>query len=241
ARLYGEAQQATRARDEMLAVVSHDLRNPLHAVLIASALLEEFPESQAWAERDRKQVEIIRRAADQMTRLIQDLVEVISLEAGPPPLQRAPLDAAGVVNGVVDMLLPIAEEKGVRLETEVAPELPALQADQGRLLQVFSNLVGNAVRFTPEGGTVRLAAERSERHVRFSVSDTGPGIPREHLPRLFDRFWQAQRGTGKGLGLGLAIAKGIVEAHGGRIRAESAPGEGTTFHFTLPAAAGEDG
>jgi PAS domain S-box-containing protein len=235
ARLYEETRQAIRARDEILAVVSHDLRSPLHAVLIASTLLEEFPESAAWSDRDRKQVEIIRRAADQMTRLIQDLVEVISLESGPPPLQRAPLDAAGVVNGVVDMLRPIAEERRVRLEAEVAPGLPALQADRGRLLQVFSNLVGNAVRFTPEGGTVRLAAERSDGHVRFSVADTGPGIPPEHLPRLFDRFWQAQRGAGKGLGLGLAIAKGIVEAHGGRIWVESRPGEGATFRFTLPA------
>jgi PAS domain S-box-containing protein len=234
ARLYEEMRQAMHARDEMLAVVSHDLRNPLHAVLIAASFLEEFPDTSAWSERDRRQVEVIRRSAEQMARLIQDLVEVISLESGPLPLERSPLDVAGVLDGVTSTFLPIAERKRVHLVAEAASGLPPVLADRGRLLQVFSNLVGNAVRFTPEGSVVALKAEREGPQVRFSVADTGPGIAPEHLPHLFDRFWQAKRGAGKGLGLGLAIAKGIVEAHGGRIWVESRVGAGSTFLFTLP-------
>jgi signal transduction histidine kinase len=110
-----------------------------------------------------------------------------------------------------------------------------VEADRGRLLQVFSNLVGNAIKFTPSGGTVTLRAAPADGAVHFSISDDGPGMPPEHLAHVFDRFWRARKGERGGLGLGLAIARGIVEAHGGRIWAESREGEGSTFHFTVPA------
>ncbi len=234
ARLYEESKQAARDRDEVLAVVSHDLRNPLHAVLLAATVLDEFGDPEARTPRDRQQIQVIRRSAEQMTSLIQDLVEVISLESKQASLHRARLEVPQLVGNVLDMFAPIAAARQVALVAEVPPGLPALDVDRGRVLQVFSNVVGNAVKFTPQGGRVTLRAAAEEGRVRFSVSDTGPGITPEHLPRLFDRFWQARQGQGKGMGLGLAIARGLVEAHGGRIWAESRLGEGTTFSFTLP-------
>ena len=129
-----------------------------------------------------------------------------------------------------------AAAKSLTLGLSAAKDLAAVSADRDRLLQVLSNLIGNAVKFTPEGGTVEVRVEPEEGAVHFSVSDTGPGISPENLPRLFQPFWQAQRGSLDGAGLGLMIARGIVEAHGGAIQAESTPGHGSTFSFTIPAA-----
>jgi PAS domain S-box-containing protein len=237
ARLYERARQAVRARDEVVAVVSHDLRNPLNAVLIASTMLTEYGDPERLGERDHKQLEIIRRSAEQMTALTQDLLEVSSLESGSVEMSPRPCGCATLLGAADEMFRPVAEEQGVALVVEPADnELPAVQADYGRVLQVYGNLVGNAIKFTPPGGRVTLGAERAADYVRFWVSDTGPGIEREHLPRLFDRFWQARRGGKAGAGLGLAIAKSIVEGHRGQIWVESTPGEGSTFHFTLPVA-----
>ena len=238
ARLYDQAIKAVQARDEVVAVVSHDLRNPLNAVLIASTVLAEYGDVARLSERDRKQVEVIRRSAEQMTALTQDLLEVSSLESGSVQMNPRPCAPATLVGAAEEMFRPVAEDEGIVLACEVARELPAAEADYGRVLQVFGNLVGNALKFTPAGGTVEVGAERAVDYVRFWVRDSGPGIEREHLPRLFDRFWQARRGGRAGAGLGLAIAKTIVEAHGGQIWAESTPGEGSTFHFTLPVASG---
>ncbi|HEX2208883.1 MAG TPA: ATP-binding protein [Longimicrobium sp.] len=236
ARLYDQARQAVRARDEVVAVVSHDLRNPLNAVLIASTVLAEYGGVERLNERDRKQVEVIRRSVEQMTALVQDLLEVSSLESGSVEMNPRPCAPSVLVCAAEEMFRPVAEEKGVVLTAGDAVDIPPAQADYGRMLQVFGNLVGNAIKFTPAGGRVEVGAERAVDYVRFWVRDTGPGIEREHLPRLFDRFWQARRGGKAGAGLGLAIARSIVEAHGGQIWAESTPGEGSTFHFTLPIA-----
>ena len=234
ARLYDRARQAVRARDEVVAVVSHDLRNPLNAVLIASTILAEYGDVARLSERDRKQIEVIRRSAEQMTALTQDLLEVSSLESGTVTMNPRPCAPSVLVCAAEEMFRPVAEEKGVTLTVGDAADVPPAQADYGRLLQVFGNLVANAIKFTPSGGRVEVGAERAVDYVRFWVRDTGPGIEREHLPRLFDRFWQARRGGKAGAGLGLAIAKSIIEAHGGQIWAESEPGQGSTFHFTLP-------
>jgi PAS domain S-box-containing protein len=238
ARLYEQARQAVRARDEVVAVVSHDLRNPLNAVLIASTILAEYGDVGRLSERDRKQLEVIRRSAEQMTALTQDLLEVSSLESGSVAMNPRPCVPSVLICAAEDMFRPIAEEKGVTLTVDDAADVPPAQADYGRMLQVFGNLVANAIKFTPAGGRVEVGAERAVDYVRFWVRDTGPGIEREHLPRLFDRFWQARRGGKAGAGLGLAIAKSIIEAHGGQIWAESEPGEGSTFHFTLPMSPG---
>jgi PAS domain S-box-containing protein len=238
ARLYEQARQAVRARDEVVAVVSHDLRNPINAVLLASTVLSDVGDPERLDPRDRKQIEIIRRAAEQMTSLTRDLLEVSALESGTVTVAPRACAPATLLSAA-EMFVPEAEEKGLALRTTVPEELPRVSADYGRVLQVMGNLVGNAVKFTPPGGEVEVGAARAAEYVRFWVRDTGPGIEREHLPRLFDRFWQARRSGYGGAGLGLAIVRGIVEAHGGQVWAESEPGAGSTFHFTLRIAAAE--
>jgi PAS domain S-box-containing protein len=243
-RLVGEAQEAVRAREDLLAIVSHDLRNPLGVVLASTALLLKANLPPDKQERARRQVEAIQRAGNRMNRLIRDLLDFASIQAGRLSVSLRPQDVATMVNEVLEVTEPIAAPKGLRLVAEVAPGL-AIRCDHDRIIQLFSNLVGNAVKFTPEGGTitVRAAPAPDEQVVRFSVSDTGPGIPADELPHVFDRYYQAQRKNREGIGLGLSIARGIVEAHGGRIWVESheaepgkeaEPGTGSTFFFTLP-------
>jgi PAS domain S-box-containing protein len=235
ARLYKQSQQATRARDEVLAVVSHDLRNPLNVISLgATYLLKHLPQGEETASW-RKQGELIRRSADRAVRLIQDLLDVAKVESGRLSLEREAVAVGGLLDEAIELHRPLAEAHGLRLEREEEPGLPAVWVDRVRVLQVFSNLIGNAVRFTPEGGRVTVRARREGARVAFHVSDTGKGIAPEHLPRLFDRYWQVQRSV-EGAGLGLPIAKGLVEAHGGHIQVESAPGQGSTFSFTLPVA-----
>jgi len=234
ARLFHEAQQATRARDDVLAVVAHDLRNPLNTVTMAVALmLETTPVEHT---QERRQVEIVRRAADRMNRMIQDLLDVRRIESDRLGVDLKPESPASIVNDTVDMLRPLASGSTIRLEADIAEDLPPVAADAARIQQVLSNLVGNAVKFTPRDGRVTVCAERIDGEVRFGVIDTGPGIPPEQLPHIFGRFWQARPSDRRGIGLGLAIAKGIVEAHGGRIWVESHVGLGSTFYFTLPTA-----
>jgi signal transduction histidine kinase len=168
-----------------------------------------------------------------MNRLIQDLLDVAKIEAGRLGVDPRPVEVPPLVAEAFDMLRPIASEKSIRLDVAVADDLPTIAADAGRVLQVLSNLVGNAIKFTPAEGRVTIRAERVAGTVGFCVADTGPGIPPEQLPHIFGRFWQADRSDRRGIGLGLAIAKGIVEAHGGRISVESRVGEGTSFYFTL--------
>ncbi|MFY0563082.1 PAS domain S-box protein [Archangium lansingense] len=233
ARLYKDSQQATHARDEVLAVVSHDLRNPLNVISLgATYLLKHLPtgaEAASW----RKHAELMRRSADQAVRLIQDLLEVAKLESGRLTLERQAQDVCRLVDDVIELHRPLAEVRRVRLERELEEGLPLVQADRSRVMQVFSNLIGNALRYTPEEGRITVRARREGAFVRFFVSDTGKGIAPEHLSHLFERYWQP-KGTREGAGLGLPIAKGIIEAHGGDIAVESELGRGSTFSFTLP-------
>ncbi len=236
ARLFHEAQQATRARDDVLAVVAHDLRNPLNTVTMAvSLMLETTPPERV---QERRQAEIVRRAADRMNRMIQDLLDVKRMESGRLTIDSRPEQPDVLINDTVDMLRPLAAGSIIRMETNIEDNLPPVIADAARIQQVLSNLVGNAVKFTPRAGTISVCAERGDGEVRFSVIDTGPGIPAEQLPHIFGRFWQAKTSDRRGIGLGLAIAKGIVEAHNGRIWVESSVGLGSTFYFTLPTANG---
>ena len=234
ARLFHEAQQATRARDDVLAVVAHDLRNPLNTVSMAvSLMLESTPPERV---QERRQVEIVRRAADRMNRMIQDLLDVKRMESGRLSIDLNLESPAALVNDTIDMLRPLAAGSTIRLETSIDDDLPPVLADASRIQQVLSNLVGNAVKFTPHSGRITVCAEQLENEVRFGVIDTGAGIPAEQLPHIFGRFWQARSSDRRGIGLGLAIAKGIVEAHNGRIWVESHVGLGSTFYFTLPSA-----
>ena len=236
ARLFLQARQATRARDEMLAVVAHDLRNPLNTIsMAADMLVETAPAPQ------RRQADIVRRSAERMNRLIQDLLEVTRMETGGLSVERHPEQVGTLLNEARNMLQPLASAQGISLDVDTAADAaPPALIDSSRILQVLSNLVGNAIKFTPQGGQIRVRAEPRGSDLLFSVADTGPGIPHEQVPHIFSRFWQASRGDRRGIGLGLAIAKGIVDAHEGTIWVESRPGDGSTFFFTVPlAGAGE--
>ena len=223
---------ALRSRDEVLAVVAHDLRNPVHTILMAAAVAE-LPTIAA-AERD-KQLGVIRRTARAMDRLIRDLLDVTQIEMGQLAIHRQPLNVGAVIDETIAIFAPRAAAAGLKLIGEPGPALPEINADRERITQVLNNLVGNALKYTPEGGAVTIRARAKEGAVEIAVADTGSGIPAEQLKDIFRRYWQADRGSHRGVGLGLAIVKGIIDAHGGAIGVESTPGAGTTFHFTLPA------
>ena len=238
ARLYREAKAATRARDDMIGIVSHDLRNPLHTITLSSDfLLEMAPEGEV-PQTLRKQLEVIRRAAKTANKLIADLLDVTRIEAGRLVVKPRPITAVAVLAEVAEDFMPLAAEKEVELQIVYPPADLCAIADRDRLRQVFSNLVGNALKFTPSGGRITISAAQVGEGVRFAVADTGQGISPEQLARVFDRFWQASRTDGRGVGLGLSIAKGIVEAHGGQMSVSSEPGKGSTFEFTVPARRG---
>jgi PAS domain S-box-containing protein len=239
ARLYEEAQAAIRTRDDVLAVVSHDLGNPLSAIRIgATVLLKQLP-TDARYESAHKQVENIRSSVLQMERLIRDLLQVKQIEAGYLTLEKEKVSVKSLLGEAVEMLAPLAAAKEQTLRQVIDSDHAYIHADRERLLQVLSNLVGNAVKFTPESGQVIIGAETHEESVLFWVTDTGPGIPEEHVAHVFDRFWQARRTGRHGIGLGLAIVKGIVEAHKGKVWVESEIGQGSTFRFALPKAAAD--
>jgi len=230
-RLFEEARAAVRARDEMLAIVSHDLRNPLNTIRMGTTLLLEHEDRRAG---NIHALEMIERAVGRMDRLIEDLLDVSQLERGTMTLRQSEVHPREVAEEACQLLARTAEEKSVTLERELPDELPPIHADPERILQVLTNLLGNAIKFTPEGGRITLLAEPEDALLRVTISDTGRGISPDELPHLFDRFWQGSSSGAVGAGLGLAISKGIVEAHGGRIWVESEPGEGSAFHFTVP-------
>ena len=238
ARLYLESQQAVRAREEVLAIVSHDLRNPLNAVTLGASLLKM---SEALLPEDREQLDIIDISAKRMSRLIADLLDVTRLEGGKQlPIEPERIEVEALFHETSELFKAQAAASEITLQFHCEERVPPVYADRHRVLQVLSNLIGNSMKFTPSGGMITLRAEPRKAHVLFTVADTGPGIPKEHQQEIFNPYWQAKRAERLGAGLGLPIAKGIVEAHGGSIWVESEPGNGTRFHFTLRIAA-EDG
>jgi signal transduction histidine kinase len=227
------AEQAKNLRDEVLAIVAHDLRNPLHTILASSAAMLELPLS---AEDRTRQREVIRRSANTMNILISDLLDVASIELGNLSIGREEFAIREVLEHTVETFYQRARERGITVDDDLSAVLPSVVGDSGRLAQVLSNLLANALKFTPEGGRIRLGTRYTDGEVEIAVENSGAGIAPESLPHVFDRFWRADRTGPAGAGLGLAIAKGIVEAHGGRIWVESTPGETTTFRFTVPVA-----
>jgi signal transduction histidine kinase len=236
ARLFRAAQDATRARDDLVAIVSHDLRNPIHTIHMAASFLLDIAPTNDRRLQARRQLEVIQRSATRANRLIQDLLDVARIQAGGLAVDPIPVDVKSLVQEAVDSATPLASAAHLKVECEVADQTPRVSSDRERVLQVFANLIGNAIKFTPKGGEIRILASLEDSNIRFIVADTGPGIPPEHLNHVFDRYWQAKSTAKLGTGLGLSIAKGIVEAHGGRIWVESPPASGAQFNFTLPAA-----
>ena len=233
------AEAAVRTRDAVVSIVSHDLRNPLMAISGSADLLLELMRNAEGRDVERAQIGTLKSAADGMHRLIRDLLDVTRLDNGPLPIHSSRLSIVEVVEEVMGMFQMVVRARRLTLHHQVADGVPAIRGDRDRLAQAISNLLANAVKFTPEGGRVSLAVDVHPNGVRVCVSDTGPGIPPEHIPHLFDRFWQASRNDRRGLGLGLSIVKAIVDAHGGSVHVDSAAGKGSTFCILLPVADGK--
>ncbi len=230
-----ENARLIQARDEVFSIVAHDLRNPIHAGQFAAAVLrQQLPEE--GAERARKSVETIVRSSARAIRLIQDLLDVARIEAGHLSIEQDRVPPNRMVLEAAESQQILASASSVELGLDVPAALPDVWADRDRLLQVFENFIGNALKFTAPGGRITLGAAAQEKVVLFWVADTGAGIDAESLPHLFERIYQARKTDRRGAGLGLPIAKGIVEAHGGRIWAETTLGRGSMFYFTIPVA-----
>lgn len=227
----GEAERASRARDDVLAIVAHDLRNPIHTItLCTEALLGQT------AENDPRQrsIGVMKRCAKTTERLIADLLDVARIEAGTLRVRKEPVELQALITDTLEQFEVAGLARKVAIRSEMQPGIPVVIGDRERLMQVLSNLLGNALKFTPERRTITVQATMAGDAVYISVEDAGSGIAEADLPHIFDRYWQASRQGSAGAGLGLAICKGIVEAHGGRIWATSTVGRGTMVSFTLP-------
>lgn len=229
ARLYRALEQAIRARDDVLGIVAHDLRSPLGAIQMAARAL-----AVAGDGKERRSIEVIERASGRMSSLIDDLLDIARMEAGQLRLRRRRYDARELIEETVLGARPLADAAGVSVGLRCPERAVTLHADWLRCMQILTNLLSNALKFTPRGGHVEVRLEEERDHALICVRDTGPGIPREAQKHLFEPFWQRRRSTGEGAGLGLAIARGLVLAHGGEIGVQSEPGQGSTFWFRLP-------
>jgi signal transduction histidine kinase len=225
------------AHHEVLGVVSHELRAPLAVISMCARAIEAQAQQQAHLDEAqvRQAMRTIQESAGLMERMIQDLLDVATIHAGKFSLERRPQDVVVILMRAAELFDALAAERSIRLVTDVPDHLPPVSVDAERILQVLANLLGNAIKFTEAGGEVAVRARATPSEVVLSVVDTGPGMPPEHVPHIFDRFWRAREAErASGAGLGLAIAKEIVEAHDGRIWVDSVPGQGSVFHFTLP-------
>lgn len=239
--LLTKAQRETRLREDLMMVMSHDLKNPLSSILMSAALTRKFADEE---QPQTYRLSLIKRqcrgviyAGERMLRIVENHLDVAKIESGSLVLQRQNMDVRELVKQAVDLIAPLASAKSIQITVE-SPDMPlTISCDRERVLQIFSNLLGNAIKFSPEGGSVVLGVRPDRENVLFSVADRGIGISESAMPRVFDRFWQATASGRAGTGLGLAIAKGIVQAHGGAIWVASQVGRGSTFYFTLPIAA----
>ncbi len=236
---YQDTLRVKQANDALLAVVAHDLRNPLGAVLASADMLERIGAREGRPPREQKAVRTIVRAAERMERLTRDLLDFARMQGGRLAVERKLVDAQSLLVEALESHEALAQAKKLHLTHAVEDDM-TVRCDRDRVVQVLSNLVANATEYTSEGGSIRLFARCVDGEALFSVSDTGSGIPKAEIPHAFDRRWRGEKSSSDGLGLGLFIAKNLVEAHGGRIWLESEVGVGTTFYFTLPLACGAE-
>lgn len=235
ARQVRREQEAVRARDELVAVVSHDLRNPMTVISMLCGMMQKAFSSDGphTSRRISTAIDTMQQAAGRMNTLLEDLLDTSKIDAGRYTIAPQKLDVAQMFEEAQSLLAPLALDKDISISFEADPDL-SIHADPERLFQVLSNLVGNAIKFTPRLGTVDVYAKSVGDEIVFTVRDSGEGIPKDHLPHVFDRYWTVKEGNPTGTGLGLYITQGIVEAHGGQIVAESEPGQGSEFRFTVP-------
>jgi len=231
------SDEAVEHRDDFMGMVSHDLRNMLGAILVDAMLLAEQASGSDEGRRTVAGMKRLERHVARMNGLIGDLLDVATIDAGLLVVDPQPHDVGLLLAETADVFARLAVERGVAVAVEAVPEGLVANVDHRRMLQVLGNLLGNALKFTPRGGSASLRAASDAAGVRLSVADTGIGIPPTMLEAVFERFWQVGKNDRRGTGLGLYISRSIVEAHGGRIWAESVVGVGTTVHLTLPAAA----
>lgn len=233
AQLHENAQHSIRAREHLMAVASHDLRNSLSLALMSLSALE-VPLDGSSALPPASRVALLRKGLGRMQRLLDDLLDFASIETGQLSLSICEQSVAALVDEAIETFREAAMHKGIQLARQTPDGSTMIECDSFRILQVLSNLIGNALKFTPSGGTVTVAAVDREGDIEFSVADTGCGIASCDLPRVFEAYYRAPRAGNGGMGLGLSISKGIVESHGGKAWVESQLGEGTTFYFRLP-------
>ncbi len=229
-----ELQNLEQSRRDLVANVSHELKTPIAAI---RAHLENLLDGVQ--QPDPYTLQVMLAQTERLSRLIEQLLELSRLESGELPLQREEMPLAPLVSEVLSEIEVARSDRGVAIDSEMPQDLPPVDADRERVHQVLFNLLDNAVRFTQAGGAVTVSAHRSNGSVQVQVADTGVGIPPEHLPRLFERFYRADPARSRedgGTGIGLAIARSVVEAHGGHIHAESELGKGSVFSFDLPVA-----
>lgn len=236
ARLHEQVLAGIQSRDDMIGIVSHDLRNPVNAVKMLAGVMLDRERNESLAPQMTEYTSLIRQAAEQMDRLIRDLLDVTLVEAGRLKVDLQQQDTEELLSDALRTLAPVAAEKSVTLRLTAPDDMPWVIADSERIGQALSNLVGNAIKFSAPRSEITVRVAMLEHEILVSVIDRGQGMTPEQLSHAFDRFWQSSRTDRQGAGLGLAITKGIVDAHGGRTWAESVPGRGSTFHFTLPIA-----
>lgn len=229
------SDEALANRDDFLGIVSHDLRNLLGGIAVSAEQLSQSASQGEEGEKTLVEMARIQRYCARMDRLIGDLVDVASIDAGRLALTLTRGDWAALIAEAVEAFRAAAASKGISLDSEMVEGLLESDFDHDRMLQVLANLITNAIKFTPAGGEIRIRAERAGDEVRLSIRDTGVGIPAALLEAVFERFWQIGKNDQRGVGLGLYISRCLVEAHGGKIWAESDSGQGSTFYVTLPA------
>jgi signal transduction histidine kinase len=234
ARLHRQTERAVRARENILNIVSHDLRGPLNTLIMSAALLTEDLAAAGTTATGTKALQMIQRSAGRMERMVGDLLDTASIDSGRLAIVKEEQVLQALVEEAILSTKSDASRKSLQLEVQLQKQEIRVPCDRGRIVQVLSNLIGNAIKFTKKGGSIIVSAEPRETEIRVAVSDTGAGIEPAQLPLVFDRLFQANEAISIGTGLGLYISKGIIETHGGVLWVESELGKGSTFFFTLP-------